>query len=616
MSKIPEIISHYRRVAELGAGTYGTVHKAVHVHDAELHVAIKLVHATLATDPEFVSALRKECRVLAKLGHPGIVGFRDLVLSDDHPPAMVLELLEGHDLHERLQQSAPVSLAEVVSTLEQVLEALAYAHRKGVVHRDIKPSNVFLCSDGDVKLLDFGVARAADDSRATRTGQLLGTLDYIPPEVWHGNKATASADVYATGLVGWELLAGRAACSTGSLPQKMGWHLGVGASDPRQVRPDCPAWLAELVMELCHRDPEARAADGRQALDRLRALQQDLKVTASKSPLSSGRLPTPGPGTVMPTGPITPVSAPASKGLTSGPGTVVMSGPASLPTPKLTPKLPASALPVQPSLQPSAPPSGPATVGPVVWLGVLGAVTLMLAGGALMLGVDSGSENEIAVLKADLAKAKEDKKTAEDKLTEKVAEDQGPTEEEEVAAKALYDELIELNKLGQMSEAKAKGDLLVSKYAHTVTTKRAKRVIAELEVIGKKVTSSPVRIEKWFQGGPIDIRTGTKLVVFWEAWCPHSKKAVPELSANRSTYSSRGIELVTFTKVSHRASDKMVREVMADKGILIPVAKEDGSISREFNVSGVPAAALVKDGKIVWRGHPARLTTEHLDAVL
>ncbi len=266
-------ISHYRLDKKLGEGTYGAVYRGVHIHDDELVVAIKVVHPNLANDEAFVSGLRKECRLLARLLHPNIVGFRDLVLSEEHPPAMVLELLEGEDLHDQIK-NGPFAVTEAVRVLEAMLEGLAAAHQEGVVHRDIKPSNIVLCTDGKVKLLDFGIARAADTSQATKTGLIQGTLDYVAPEVFSGDKATAAADVYASGLVAWEMLTGRVACAEGSLGAKVGWHMGVGAPDVRTVRVDCPDWLADLVARFVGRDGGTRAQDARAALEQLRAAKK------------------------------------------------------------------------------------------------------------------------------------------------------------------------------------------------------------------------------------------------------------------------------------------------------------------------------------------------------
>ena len=230
-----QIVSHYRLTEKLGEGTYGEVWKGVHEDDPGFTVAVKLVSPHVREDPAFISALRKECRALDRLDHPSIVRFRELVVRDG-TVAMVLELLEGRDL-EAVLAEGPQPVDEVVRILEKSLAGLAYAHGSGVVHRDLKPGNIYRCDDGRVKLMDFGIARAADGTQATQTGTLKGTLDYMAPERF-ANQTSAASDIYALGLVAWELLAGRRAAPEGDLAGKVGWHMGVGLADVRTVRPD------------------------------------------------------------------------------------------------------------------------------------------------------------------------------------------------------------------------------------------------------------------------------------------------------------------------------------------------------------------------------------------
>jgi formylglycine-generating enzyme required for sulfatase activity/serine/threonine protein kinase len=265
-------VSHYRLIRKLGAGTFGEVYEGVHVHDEQLRVAVKIVSPLLAQDASFVDALKSECRQLDKLDHPNIVRFRDLVVNGGQV-AMVLELLAGQDLHDRLA-GGPLPVETAVPVLEAMLEGLAHAHARGVLHRDIKPGNVYWCDDGRVKLLDFGIARAADGTQATKTGHLIGTFDYMAPERFDGQHGSAASDVYAAGLIAWELLTGRVACPEGEPGRKMKWHLmsGVGKASAVQVAaPSCPAWLAEVVATLAATEMSERPADGGAALALLRA---------------------------------------------------------------------------------------------------------------------------------------------------------------------------------------------------------------------------------------------------------------------------------------------------------------------------------------------------------
>jgi hypothetical protein len=272
---IGQQISHYTVKEKLGSGAYGVVYAAQHEADPELVVAIKVIQPSLIDEPKFVASLKAECRRLSKLDHPAIVRFRDLVVGEDMV-AMILEHLDGQDLH-GLIRAGDVSLARAVGILEACLEGLAYAHSRQVVHRDIKPSNIFVCNDGRIKLLDFGLARAAQSSQATQTRTLKGTLNYMAPERFSAGGGGPRSDVYALGLVAWELLTGRPACPAGDLPAKLGWHLGVGAVDVRIIRPDVPNWLADVVGRLVAMDPAERPASAGEA----KALFEEQKAAGS-----------------------------------------------------------------------------------------------------------------------------------------------------------------------------------------------------------------------------------------------------------------------------------------------------------------------------------------------
>jgi serine/threonine protein kinase len=260
---IGQRIGHYRLEEKLGRGGFGTVYRAVHEQLPSLRVAIKVVHDNLAADEGFQRLLRKEVEVLHGLRHPGIVGFRDLLITPD-ATAIVLDLLEGMDLRHALMQG-PFSPTEVARILWELLSALAAAHDRGVVHRDIKPENIFLCSDGRLELMDFGIAKVAHSTLASQSGMVSGTLDYMAPERFQ-RESPPSSDLYSLGLVAWELLTGRLACPDGDIPAKIGWHLGRGAPDVRELRPDCHGWLAELVSRLHARDVEDRPLDAAAAL--------------------------------------------------------------------------------------------------------------------------------------------------------------------------------------------------------------------------------------------------------------------------------------------------------------------------------------------------------------
>ena len=180
---------------------------------------------------------------------------------------------------------------------------------------------------------------------------------------------------------------------------------------------------------------------------------------------------------------------------------------------------------------------------------------------------------------------------------------------EQNATKA-FQEIAGLVSKGEHQAAKAKMDVFNAKYAGTEAARKAATIGAELEVIGKKAPAE-MEIQKWFRGeGEITSLNGpgTTLVVFWEEWCPHCKREVPNLKTTYDSLHSQGLNILALTQVNKSATDEKVAAFVAQHELPFPVAKEPGKIKSHFNVSGIPAAAVVKDGVIVWRGHPARLS--------
>ena len=189
--------------------------------------------------------------------------------------------------------------------------------------------------------------------------------------------------------------------------------------------------------------------------------------------------------------------------------------------------------------------------------------------------------------------------------------------EAETAAQALLKEMQELMGKGEIDGAKERLATLGSKYSATRTYRRAQKLGAELEVFGKDSPAS-LTVDEWYVGdaSAVNFSKGTTLVVFWEIWCPHCKREVPNLQKTFDTYSSKGLQMVGLTKLTRSSTKEKAMDFIKEKNVTYPMAKENGDLSKHFNVSGIPAAAVVKDGKIVWRGHPARLSDEMIEAWL
>ncbi len=200
-------IGKYEIQKPLGKGAMGMVYLA---HDTVLErdVALKVMVANIADDPELNERFKREAKAVARMTHPNVVNVFDLGYANDGAPFIAMELLKGMDLQKVAHTPPPMSLERKVNVIIQVLSGLAHAHQAGIVHRDIKPANVFLNQDGTAKLMDFGVARLTTASM-TGTGNIVGTADYMSPEQVKGAKVDGRSDLFSVGCMLYELLAGK-----------------------------------------------------------------------------------------------------------------------------------------------------------------------------------------------------------------------------------------------------------------------------------------------------------------------------------------------------------------------------------------------------------------------
>ncbi len=190
-----------------------------------------------------------------------------------------------------------------------------------------------------------------------------------------------------------------------------------------------------------------------------------------------------------------------------------------------------------------------------------------------------------------------------------------PSTPEDEAAKKLMEEAQAAMAADDYSTAKAKLDEVVTKYGATRMAAAAKKQLPEVSLIG--ATAMPIEVEKWYQGKASLGDSKATMLVFWETWCPHCKRELPKMPAMAEKWKPKGLNIVALTKVSKSSTDETVTTFLKENNIGIPVAKEkDGSMSAAYAVTGIPAAAIVKDGKVVWRGHPARLTDAALEKIL
>jgi eukaryotic-like serine/threonine-protein kinase len=257
----------YHVVDRIAAGGMGEVYRA---HDAVLErpVAIKVLHRSLAGDAGFVERFRREARAAASLNHQNIVAVHDWG-SVDGIYYMVMEYVAGRSVRELLNEEGVLAPAQAVDVLEQTLSALQHAHRQGIVHRDIKPENLMVTRDGVVKVADFGLARAFADAQITEAGTVTGTVQYLAPEQLQGEPADPRTDLYALGVVAFELLTGRLPF-TGETPMAIAYkHIHERVPMPSSFNPAVPASLDGWVASATERERELRpesAAEARRDL--------------------------------------------------------------------------------------------------------------------------------------------------------------------------------------------------------------------------------------------------------------------------------------------------------------------------------------------------------------
>ncbi len=248
----------YRLLAPLGEGGMARVYRA---RDLRLNreVAVKILHDDLTRDPGFLSRFEREAQVVAGLAHPNIVPVYD-VGGEDGAPYIIMEYIRGRTLKETLEAGGPLSAERAVAIMLPILDALGYAHRQGLIHRDVKPHNILLTTDGTPRLADFGIAHLVDGS-TTRTAAILGSAQYLSPEQSRGEEATERSDIYACGIVLYEMLAGRPPFDGGNALAVANQHLNVAPPPLAGIAGGVIPILERVVGRALEKDPSARYVD-------------------------------------------------------------------------------------------------------------------------------------------------------------------------------------------------------------------------------------------------------------------------------------------------------------------------------------------------------------------
>ncbi len=245
----------------------------------ERPVAVKIMHPHLAEDAQFTARFIQEARQAARLSHPNIVNVFDQG-QDGQLTFIVMEYLPGITLRELLNEFGVLTWEQTVDVVKAILQGLNTAHQAGIVHRDLKPENILMADDGRIKIADFGLARAA--SHNTQTGQaLLGTVAYLSPELVTGSPADIRSDLYALGIMMFEMLTGRQPFTGDQAVTIAYQHANASVPMPSTLNPDIPEELDEIVAWSTQRDPEARPAHARALLDHIIRAEAEIKKRAA-----------------------------------------------------------------------------------------------------------------------------------------------------------------------------------------------------------------------------------------------------------------------------------------------------------------------------------------------
>ncbi len=273
------IDNRYLLKRQIASGGMATIYAGIDTR-LDRPVAVKVMHAHLANDEAFVSRFIKEAKATAALSHPNIVSIQDQGWNEGGPPAvfLVMELVEGSTLRDFLNENGPLSVEQTIQFITPVLSALAAAHLIGIIHRDVKPENILISKDGRIKVADFGLARnmTMAQTMTAESSVVLGSVSYLSPEQVQRGVADARSDVYAIGIVLFEMLLGKKPYD-GETPIQIAYrHVNDRIPNVKEFKSDIPEMIADLIFQATAPNPDQRPKDAEQLLSKVRDIQAKL----------------------------------------------------------------------------------------------------------------------------------------------------------------------------------------------------------------------------------------------------------------------------------------------------------------------------------------------------
>lgn len=269
----------YEVIKCLGAGGMGLVYACRHRELSGHLVAVKVLFPEVAQDEVAATRFKNEITASYGISHPNVVRAYEF-LRDGEILAYTMEFISGGDLAGKIEKQNPLPIPESIRLLSQMCAGVQAIHDAGIIHRDLKPENILLTKDGQVKIADFGIAKTKNNtSRLTEHGGVVGTLDYVSPEYMFNNQIDSRSDIYALGILAYEMVTGTSPFTGDSVYEVMNKRLKEEPKHPCDLRPDCPRWLGDIILMAMARDVEQR-------YQRASDIEKDLKAKKSSVDLS------------------------------------------------------------------------------------------------------------------------------------------------------------------------------------------------------------------------------------------------------------------------------------------------------------------------------------------